>query len=183
VTRHFLHPDSLRTRISISLERLRSNCIDGYLLHNPEAQLEWRENAPDQDEFYARIKHAFEFLEECVNKGTIRYYGISSNTFHFSTTNPTTINLHRLLKLAHTVSSKSHFKLIEFPYNLVENGATQPHHDGVSLVELARSNGLITFANRPLNANTPAGALRLAIYPEDMVAPTNEKDAQAVIEE
>ena len=181
-TGHFLHPDSLRARITRSLERLGSGHIDGYLLHNPEAQLEWPENAPSLDEFYARIEEAFAFLEECVERGTIRYYGISSNTFHLPTSNANTINLHRVLKLAHAISKKAHFKLIEFPFNLVETGAIQPHHDGVSLMQVARSNGLITFANRPLNAYTSAGALRLALYPEDTMAPINESQDRAVVE-
>jgi aryl-alcohol dehydrogenase-like predicted oxidoreductase len=178
----FLHPDALRSRIMVSLERLQRGHIDAYLLHNPEVQLGGGEDALSQDEFYARIERAFAFLEDLVDKGTVRYYGISSNTFHLPTTNPTTINLHRVLKLSRAVSSKSHFKFIEFPFNLVETGATQAHHDQISLVELARSNGLITLSNRPLNANTPAGALRLALYPEDLVSISEERDC-AVFED
>lgn len=180
LTGDFLHPDALRGRITVSLERLQRGYIDGYLLHNPEVQLGWGEDAPSQDEFYARIERAFAFLEELVDVGTIRYYGISSNTFHLPTTNPTTINLHRVLKLARSVSSQSHLKFIEFPFNLVENGAIQPHHDRVSLVELAHSNGLITLSNRPLNAHTPDGALRLASYPEDLIPVCEERDRDVV---
>lgn len=158
----FLEPDTLGRSLTGSLERLRRRTVDAYLLHNPEVQL-----AVDPDRFYPRLRHALEFLEHQVHSGRIRYYGISSNTFHQSTDEPTTIDLRRVLSIAEEIASDHHFRFVEFPYNLVETGATEPHHGGASLVSLARARGLVTLSNRPLNARTPEGALRLALYDND----------------
>jgi aryl-alcohol dehydrogenase-like predicted oxidoreductase len=158
-----IHPDFLVNRIAVSSSRLQRKLIDGFLLHSPESYLTPEDIEPFPDGFYAGIKKAFEFLEEQVFNGTIRYYGISSNTFHLSTDNVDTINLHKILSIANEISSTNHFKLIEFPFNLVETGALTRHHGQTSLVELARENDLVTFTNRPLNAKDAAGAIRLAL--------------------
>lgn len=158
-----IHPDFLSNRIALSSSRLQRKSIDGFLLHSPESYLTPEDIEPFPDGFYAGIKKAFEFLEEQVFSGRIRYYGISSNTFHLSTDNVDTINLHKVLSIANEISSTNHFKLIEFPFNLVETDALIRHHGQTSLVELARENDLVTFTNRPLNAKAPTGAIRLAL--------------------
>lgn len=163
VTRDLLHPDFLETRLRLSLERLQSRVIDGFLLHSPETSMKSTADEATSEGFYERIRTAFEFLEDRVANGTIRYYGISSNTFHLSTENRDTIRVQRLLAIAEHVATTHHFRLIEFPFNLVEQDALTRHHGGASLIELARANKLVTIGNRPLNAKGPAGALRLAL--------------------
>jgi aryl-alcohol dehydrogenase-like predicted oxidoreductase len=159
-----IHPDFLRNRIALSLSRLSRTAIDGFLLHSPESYLNPTDIQPFPDGFYAGIKRAFEFLEEQTRKGTIRYYGISSNTLHLSVENPDTINLHRVLAIANEISTSHHFKLIEFPFNLGEMDALKRHHGQTSLIQFARDNGIVTLTNRPLNAKTSLGPVRLAIY-------------------
>jgi aryl-alcohol dehydrogenase-like predicted oxidoreductase len=166
--KYSIHPDFLRSQIKLSCSRLARQQLDGFLLHNPEHYLKNENNATSQNEFYGRIRKAFEFLEESVLAGTIRYYGVSSNTFPFSTEASTTTDLHKILAVAESVSGTHHFTLIQFPFNLFEQEALQQHHGGVSLVELARAKGLITFCNRPLNANTTNGAFRIATYNEEI---------------
>jgi aryl-alcohol dehydrogenase-like predicted oxidoreductase len=166
LTRDLLQPEFLRTRVELSLSRLRKRPIDAFLLHSPEAYLSPSDTALSTQDFYARLKKAFEFLEEQVSRGSIRYYGISSNTFHLTTENPDTINLHQVLKIAEGVLSPNHFRLIEFPFNLIEADALKQHHGAFSLIELAHSNNLVTIANRPLNANSLDGSVRLAV-PDD----------------
>lgn len=159
---NLMHPDFLADRIDLSLRRLQRNYIDGFLLHSPESAPDGRQIRDYESEFYARVKEAFEFLENNVLEGRIRYYGISSNTFNQSTSDAVTINLHRVLAIANEVAYDNHFRLIEFPYNLAETGASTKHHEGVSLIELAKENGLVTLSNRPLTAAAQLGVVRMA---------------------
>jgi aryl-alcohol dehydrogenase-like predicted oxidoreductase len=162
--KYSIHPDFLRSQISLSCSRLRRNQIDAFLLHNPEHYFKQTSYIANPSDYYDRIRKAFEFLEDMVSDGVIRYYGISSNTFPFSTNLPDTTDLNQVLAAAKSISRTHHFKIIQFPFNLFERDASQPHHGGVSLVKLARENGLITFCNRPLNANTKNGPVRIATY-------------------
>ena len=173
--KYSIHPDFLKNQIELSCARLQKNQIDGFLLHNPEHYFEQEDLTPSQEEYYARIKKAFEFLEEKVSEGTIRYYGISSNTFPFSTNILNTTNLHRILGIANEVSVNNHFKIIQFPFNLIENEALKEHHGNRSLIELSKANKLITFINRPLNAKKSDGTLRIATY-EELIQQLDEKE-------
>lgn len=173
---HSIEPDFLDSQIKLSCNRLRRSQIDGFLLHNPEYYFDQVNGVASQDEYYSRIKKAFEFLEENVDRGCIRYYGISSNTFPFSTALENTTSLPRVLALAKEVSASHHFKLIQFPFNLIENDAQRPHHQGSSLIEIARSNGIVTLSNRPLNANSHNGPIRLATYEKEIRELDEEHD-------
>jgi len=173
--KYSIHPDFLNEQVELSCKRLQRKCIDGFLLHNPEYYFEQQESEISQEDYYVRIKRAFQFLEEKVSEGKIRYYGISSNTFPLSTLRENTTNLHKVLDAADEVTSDSHFKLIQFPFNLVENEAIKPLHGNSSLIELAKARNVVTFSNRPLNANTDSGALRIATY-EEYIQQLNEED-------
>jgi aryl-alcohol dehydrogenase-like predicted oxidoreductase len=180
--KYSIHPDFLRCQIDLSRRRLQRTWIDGFLLHNPEHYFDQEAVTTNQDEYYARIQCAFECLEEFAAAEIIRYYGVSSNTFPLSTELETATDLWRLLKIAETVSRNHHFKLIEFPFNLLETGANKPCHGGVSLIELAKAHGLVTFSNRPLNAKAPGGTIRLATYEQDTQDLDEIKDSQIFAE-
>ena len=161
--KHSIHPIYLKYELNKSLKRLKRNYVDCYMLHNPEYHL--KNGEVSEDEYYERIFNAFQFLESKVEEGLIRYYGISSNTFPFSEEESNTTKLNRIIDVANRVSSKHHFRFIQFPFNLVENSAILNHHyNNDSLVSLAKKNNIITLSNRPLNANSPRGILRLASY-------------------
>lgn len=177
-TRHCIHPAFLHIQIKAALKNLNRNYLDGFLLHNPEYFLKAASGGERTAIYYERIKTAFEFLEGLVSKGKIRYYGISSNTLASPAGDPAATDLHTLLKIAKEVSATNHFRLVQFPYNLVENSATEKK-EGESLIGLARKNGIITFANRPLNVHADTGFLRLAIY-DDELNEKQEKEAEAV---
>lgn len=167
-TMYSVHPDFLKSQLDLSSRRLQRKQIDGFLLHNPEYYFNQEERYISAEKYYERIKKAFEFLEDMVTEERIRYYGISSNTFPLATDKRSTTNLRKVLAAANEVSENNHFKLIQFPFNLIETDALEPHHEGVSLVELARANDVVTFSNRPLNAKTDAGIIRLATYEDDI---------------
>jgi aryl-alcohol dehydrogenase-like predicted oxidoreductase len=175
---HSIHPDFLDGQITLSCRRLQRSQVDGFLLHNPEYYFDQVGCAPLQSEYYARIKQAFEFLEEAVEQGRVRYYGVSSNSLPFSTADPHTTSLPRLLAVAEEVSTSNHFKLIQFPFNLVENEAQMSHHAGDhSLIEIARASGIITLTNRPLNANSANGPVRLASYEQEVQGLEENRDS------
>jgi len=162
--KHSIHPDYLEAQIAISLQRLHRKYIDGFLLHSPEYYFDQKNMSADTGEYYRRIGKAFEFLEEKVKKGMIRYYGVSSNTLPLSG-NANATDLAELLKISSRVSGAHHFRLVQFPFNIIERGAGEPSPiTKKSLIELAKEHGIATFSNRPLNANSGAGALRLVIH-------------------
>lgn len=156
---HCIHPEFLEDQITRSLERLGIETIDVYLLHNPEYYLKWAEEnnlklTDAREEYYSRIKKAFEYLEKEVKKGRIKYYGISSNTFPLNADIYDFTCLERVVKIAEEISSDNHFSVIEFPMNLAETGAytniNQP--DNMTLLEFADRKNLGVLINRPLNA-------------------------------
>lgn len=173
---HSINPDFLEDQLNRQLLRLDQNkpggYIDAYLLHNPEYYLAYaRLNAYDkteaQNEYYKRIKKAFEFLEEKVDEGKILHYGISSNTFPLKSILFDFTSLERVCETALEVSSDNHFKFIQMPFNLVESEAyfNKNFADGkMNVLEYAAGRGLKVLANRPLNAITDNGLVRLSDF-------------------
>lgn len=166
---HCIHPDFLDDQIGRSLDRLGLDAIDGYLLHNPEYYLGWaHKEGLDHDvarqEYYRRIDGAFRHLEREVQRGRIRFYGISSNTFPASADDPEFTALHRVWEIAESIGRDHHFQVIQLPFNLFEPGAAiarnQP--DGQTVLDVARSKKLGVLINRPLNAFTGRRMVRLS---------------------
>jgi len=166
---HCIHPGFLDDQIGRSLERLGLETLDGYLLHNPEYYLGWaykqgmdRESA--EVEYYRRIDQAFRFLEEEVDRGRIRFYGISSNTFPAPVDDPEFTALKRVWEIAESIGSDHHCQVIQLPFNLFETGASveknQP--EGKTVLDVAREKRLGVLINRPLNAFTGRRMVRLA---------------------
>ena len=172
---HCIHPDFLQDQLTRSLERLQIPALDVYLLHNPEYFLAHMKNQPEFDlesaraEYYRRIQKAFEWMEEKVAEGKIKAYGISSNTFPVPASDAEFTSLERVLDIAQYVASDHYFQVIQFPFNLYEAGACLEKNqaDGQkTLLELAREKEIGTLVNRPLNAMTPKGMVRLASFRE-----------------
>ena len=170
-----IDPNFLSFQLQKSLNRLGKSCIDGFFLHNPEHYFSDPKDPIGKPELYNLIKKAFSFLEEQVSKGKIRYYGISSNTFPFSSDNSTTLDIQTICDLAKSIATTNHFKIIQFPYNILETEATTGiHSNGKSLLSIAKGLGLQTFSNRPLNGSSSSGAVRLVThYPEVSSATIN----------
>jgi uncharacterized protein len=170
---HSIHPQYLERQLQISLDRLRVACIDIYMLHNPEYFLAagWKNGERDihvlRDEYYRRIREAFRWMEAQVAAGRIRWYGVSSNTLPASADDPEFTSLERLLETAQAVATDHHFAVIEFPLNLFEQHAcfVQNHAKNTrTLLETAQAHHIGTLINRPLNAMTPDGIVRLANF-------------------
>jgi aryl-alcohol dehydrogenase-like predicted oxidoreductase len=172
---HCIHPEFLADQITRSLERLQMDCIDGYLLHNPEYYLMWaskwqRPVAESRQIYYQRIQLAFAYLEEEVSQGRIQWYGISSNTFPSAARDLAFTSLETAWEIANSISANHHFRIIQLPMNLMETGAVTEKNQSRkrSVLEFAREKGLGVLINRPLNAIHGDSLTRLA----DMVPPS-----------
>ena len=178
---HCIHPEFLREQLNRSLYRLNLETLDFYLLHNPEYYLEWAEKNShslelSRIEYYRRIKIAFEYLEEEVVKGRIRYYGISSNTFPAPADQPDFTCLETIWDIAEALNSRHHFRLVQLPFNLMEPGAVlesnQPNSS--SVLEFAQQRELGVLVNRPLNAFYSNQLVSLAEVPAFEIQPKDE---------
>jgi len=166
---HCIHPEFIDDQLTRSLERLKLDTLDFYLLHNPEYYLSWASKTgvpldEARQEYYSRIGQAFKHLEVEVKKGRIRFYGISSNTFPSPAADPEFSSLSQVWEIARSLSSAHHFRIIQFPMNLLETGAITEKNQTKeqSLLEFARHKNLGVLINRPLNAITYNKLLRLA---------------------
>jgi len=174
---HCIHPDFLDTQIQLSAKRLQVDAIDVYLLHNPEYFLteiahHHPPTAADHEEFYRRIREAFRFLEAQVRAGKLRWYGVSSNHFALSASDPVMTSVARCLEAAEAVAPDHHFAVVQLPVNLYEcGGALEPNTDGKSVLQFCRERGIGVLANRPLNAFWEDQLIRLADYVKPGQAP------------
>jgi len=171
---HCIHPEFIEDQLTRSLARLKLKTLDGYLLHNPEYYLGWARKSglplkSAQSEYYRRIRAAFEQLEKEVDKGRIRFYGISSNTFPGAASDPEFTCLETVWEIAGAVSADHHFSVVQMPFNLLESGAVlevnQP--GGKSALVFAAERGLGFLINRPLNAFAAGRLFRLADLPAE----------------
>ena len=147
---HSIHPIFLENQLSNSLKVMNQTYLDGYFLHNPEYYLQ--SEGSNEEEYYRRIKKAFEYLEEEVIKGRIRYFGISDSSGE--------TNIQRLIDIAESISSNHHFKLVQFPFNVLEKGILGDSERKNNL-ELLHENGIVTFGNRPFTAKIDGNSYRL----------------------
>lgn len=170
---HCIHPDFLKDQITFSLERMKLETIDVYLLHNPEYFLD---SPASKDleldelrhEYYNRIKRAFEYLETEIKNGRISCYGISSNSFVKPSDDPVFTSLNYCVNAAEEISAENGFKVIEFPLNLFERGAITNKNqlgDTKTLLDYAADMKMGVLINRPLNALDGKGLKRLADFP------------------
>ena len=178
--KHSIHPEFLENQLSQSLKRLQKDSVDYFLLHNPEYYFQ-SEN-PTQEEYYARLKKAFIYCEEEVKKGRIKHYGVSSNNFILPMNDPQVTDLRQILIILGEIGAKN-FKMVQFPFNLIEIGALEKLGDygDESLLELCMQNDLVSVVNRPLNAFTQSSLIRLATY-DNVYKDLDEKAAQEYFE-
>ena len=113
---HCMTPRYLADQIGRSRANLGLETLDVYYLHNPEAQLE----EVDRPEFLARVRAAFEALEQAVRDGKIRRYGTATwNGYRADPGGPGYLSLEELVAAARDVGGPDHhFKVIQLPYNL-----------------------------------------------------------------
>lgn len=168
---HCIHPTMLKEQLQESLKRMSTPYVDGLLLHNPEYFFKDQSLSKDmpleekRNEFYRRIRLAFASMEEMVSQGLIRYYGISSNSFPYATDHPEFCSAEQCLTIAQELSIDHHFRIIQFPFNLIEpEAATElnQEEDSLTLIEFAEKHALVALVNRPLNGIRNGQLIRLS---------------------
>lgn len=166
---HCIHPEFLADQLTRSLERLKLETLDVYLLHNPEYFLGWAKKqgwpvADAQAEYYQRIRLALEQLEEEVASGRIGWYGISSNTFPSPAGQYDHTSLSKIWEIAETISPNHHCRVIQLPMNLYETGGATENNQpaGQTVLQFAHEKKIGVLINRPLNAFANGQLIRLA---------------------
>jgi len=81
--KYSIDPAYIKRQLAASLERMKTDYLDLFLLHNPEYYLSAMQKS--KLELYSDIRKAFACLEELRTKNKIRFFGISSslNLFNF----------------------------------------------------------------------------------------------------
>ena len=170
---HCIHPEFLADQLDRSLERLGLQTLDVCLLHNPEYFLSDAKRRGDgsveerRARFYRRLRDAFAFLEEAVGRGTIRCYGVSSNTAVVPPGDPEATSVERMLQAAREGAGKNHhFRVLQIPMNLFESGGAVTPNTGpdgtLTPLQAAADAGLGVLLNRPFNALAGGRMIRLA---------------------
>ena len=169
---HCMHPDFLEDQLARSLERLQTDRIDVYLLHNPEyflteSEKEEKDLEEARTEYYRRIRAAFEWMERKADEGKIGWYGVSSNTFPNKSTDYGFTSLERIYETAQDISPANRFRVAQFPLNVFEKEAAvvlNQAGDTKSVLGYAAEKGLAVMLNRPLNAVKNDTMVRLASF-------------------
>jgi aryl-alcohol dehydrogenase-like predicted oxidoreductase len=115
---HSLAPGYLRHQLDTSLHNLGVATVDVAYLHNPEQQLE--EVPPDF--FLARMRAAFEVLEQAVARGEVGVYGTATwNGYRVRPGRSEWLSLETLVQTAREVAGDGHhFKIVQLPFNLAQ---------------------------------------------------------------
>jgi aryl-alcohol dehydrogenase-like predicted oxidoreductase len=113
---HCMAPVYLAHQLQHSLDNLGLEAVDVYYLHNPETQ----QAELSREEFYRRLRAAFELLEKQVAQGRIGAYGIATwNGLRVPPDANEYLDLNRMAALARELAGDAHhFRFVQLPYNL-----------------------------------------------------------------
>lgn len=113
---HCMTPSYLQNQLQQSLRNMNLECVDVYYIHNPESQL----GHVSEDEFYARLRAAFESLEKSRVQGQLKFYGVATwNGFRVPAGSSGYHSLARMAATASDVAGESHgFRFVQLPFNL-----------------------------------------------------------------
>ena len=113
---HCMTPAYLQNQLDQSLRNMGVEYVDVYYIHNPESQLPH----VSEEEFYARLKRAFERLEENRKQGKLAHYGVATwNGFRMPPNSGQHHSLTRMVELAREVAGEEHgFHFIQLPFNV-----------------------------------------------------------------
>jgi aryl-alcohol dehydrogenase-like predicted oxidoreductase len=150
---HCMTPAYLQSQLDQSLMNLNLKCIDVYYIHNPESQLA----AVSRDEFDARLRAAFERLEQNIKEGKIKKYGVATwNGFRVAPNAREYHSLESMVEIAREAGGDEHgFGFIQLPLNLampealvLENQTCMDKQ--MSVLEAASALGITVVASASL---------------------------------
>jgi aryl-alcohol dehydrogenase-like predicted oxidoreductase len=178
---HCLAPGYLRHQLDTSRRNLGLATLDIAYLHNPEQQLD--EVPPDF--LLARLRAAFDVLEQAVARGEVGVYGTATwNGYRVRPGRREWLSLETLVGVARDVAGeRHHFKAVQLPLNLALPEAlvapTQTlGRTPVSLLTAARELGLTVMAS----ASLMQGRLARGLPPQAHVALRGLTDAQRALQ-
>ncbi len=150
---HCMTPRFLAHQLDQSLRNLQLDAVDVYYLHNPESQFA----AVDHDEFYVRLRAAFEFLESAVADGKIAHYGTATwNAYRVPANSGEHLSLERVVQTAREVAGEAHHcRVIQLPINLAMTEAFTHANQSlngkqVTLLEAAHALGVTVMTSGSL---------------------------------
>ncbi len=150
---HCMTPEYLDNQIERSLGNLGVRGVDVFYLHNPETQLA----ELSREDFRARVRAAFAFLETAVAAGKVGAYGMATwNAFRQGPKAEDYISLEEMVELAGEVAGEDHhFLFVQLPFSLaMPEALLQPNQplDGrmVPLVSAAHHLGVTVVASASL---------------------------------
>lgn len=142
----------LELSINKSLEQLKVNCLDVFLIHNPETLFQFEaENLSEKqkrENVQNKIIDSFQFLNTLVSKGKIKSYGISCNTLAENSSHPSFISLSDLHRLSIQQDVHQNFLAVQFPFNLLEPGALvnkNQNSDTLTLLQYAKVKSIFFY--------------------------------------
>ena len=138
---HCMTPSYLQSQLDQSLQNMGLECVDVYYIHNPESQLQY----VSEQEFYHRLKLAFERLEENRRQGKLAHYGVATwNGFRVPPNSAGHHSLARIVEIAREVGGEQHgFHFIQLPFNVA-----MP--EGATVVDEAQRLGVTVVASASL---------------------------------
>ena len=138
---HCMTPAYLQNQLDQSLRNMGLESVDVYYIHNPESQL----GEVSKNEFYSRLKLAFERLEQNRADGKLTYYGVATwNGFRTKPDSPGHHSLERMFEIAREVGGDDHgFRFIQLPFNLAMQ-------EGMPVLEAAKQLGVTAVASASL---------------------------------
>jgi len=143
---HSMAPEFLDDQLMRSTANLTLDTIDVFYLHNPDTQ--W--GHIDEDEFYDRIRRAFEFCERAVAGKRIRFYGVA--TWQGLRQGPDSISIRKLESIAQSVAGSGHkFRFVQLPFNLaMVEGLSKSVEEHRNVISIAVDLGLTVVASASL---------------------------------
>lgn len=112
---HCMTPSYLQDQLEQSLRNMGVENVDVYYVHNPESQLPYI----SETEFYARLRLAFERLEQNRAQGKLANYGVATwNGFRVPPNSGHHHSLVRMAEIARELAGDKHgFRFIQLPFN------------------------------------------------------------------
>lgn len=179
---HCMTPRYLENQLEQSLRNMNLDCVDVYYVHNPESQL----GSVSSDEFWRRLRAAFEFLEQSVADGKVGHYGVATwNGFRAEPDTPNYHSLESMVDVARDIAGDGHrLRFIQLPVNLAMPEAVLFQNqkvagEYVTVVEAARRFGITVVASASILQGQVARGLPEAI--RESLGPL-ATDAQAGIQ-
>ncbi|ORY90378.1 NADP-dependent oxidoreductase domain-containing protein [Syncephalastrum racemosum] len=150
---HTLAPSFLEKQIETSLQRLKTNKLDIFMINAPERMLMAKNKTYGENHLYKDLAKSFRYLDDQVAQGVIGGYGVCSNTMALPSAQDH-VSLPRVLEAC---ENHNNLVAIQVPFNIFEREAIVPNALGLAspektVADVAEEHGIYLMANRPLNA-------------------------------